>query len=877
MTMASIVERITGGQPPPAEDIATYLDWPSDGRSRRALFDGCLLLKLGEEPALAIADRGADPLAFAYHSGYEWVLDVRLGEAPRFANTRWRAAGKVYELRLDNSIAPQMVGSLTPTGFEEDRPSLTARRYQPFETQVATIESSLIKKLGDFRRMAFRLSSAEPLELDQAVHLFVTQLFILRALEDLNLAHSINLPPLSSAIQREGLDINVLQSIFEIAREKVQPTLFDPTLPALIAPAAVFEGIKALYVQHEIPNSSRLNFGWIDPDVFGRVYERYLSTVLAEGPAPVQPSLFEGPSREVEELSRRKQGGVYYTPQPLVRILVQKAIDIARPDGLKADDLPRIADFSCGSGAFLAAVLDKIVSGLPQGQRTDAARMMIQERRIVGVDIDSRAVALARLNLYLRLAQENEMLPLPDVNDCVYQSDSLAQELPADLDSLTYDAVVGNPPFLPIGQVQNREAIEAHFETAVGRYDFSSLFLELAVRRVREGGAIALVVPNRLFGNTSADAARRFILQSCEIDTIVDFGSAQVFEKVSAYVGLLICRRRAGAQSQSSNVRYVRARKMPNSFSLEPVSRAIFSREAIESYEIEAFNDTPPKIGEAWTLTAPFVRTLLNKVEDQGVPLSELAEVKQGIKTGANYIYILKLMGDFDGELVLVADGTGRHHYLETALLRPVAMGAEVIRYKVFGYPTKDDSVLLYPYANGLPIPETVLEARYPNVYKYLSNYRPELEGRASVAKARQPWYGLIWPREDDWLSRGKILSRDLISKPSFAVDLDFGVALVGGTAIIPAAQDQLFSLLGIMNCSWFDLLLRQGASEFRGNYIKAEPGRLLALSIPNALLEDDEISRLVGLRLDSEGDLANKIEGEIDSIVRSHLRSIIS
>ena len=209
-----------------------------------------------------------------------------------------------------------------------------------------------------------------------------------------------------------------------------------------LAPVAVGAVITALYEQEDIPGNHRLNFGWIDPDVFGRIYERYLSTILSEGPPPAQTSLFEPDARGVKEITQQRQGGVYYTPQPLVRILTQRAIDIACPEGLRTDNLPRIADFACGSGAFLAGALDKVLKSFPVDQRSDIAKRIINDRLLIGVDVDPRAVALARLNLYLRLAQEKAMLPLPGVDQCVLAGDSLAKELPNDLDDLEYGVIV---------------------------------------------------------------------------------------------------------------------------------------------------------------------------------------------------------------------------------------------------------------------------------------------------------------------------------------------------------------------------------------------------------------------------------------------------
>lgn len=423
--MPSVVERFLAGEQLQADELATSLGWPEPNGVRRVAFEGCLLLSLGEEPALAIADHGEDPLAFAYHSGYEWVLDARPDIQRRIINTRWRKDNAVYQIPLSGIDDRELLSNLSPTGFEHNRLTAAARLRLPFDSQVATMESILIKKLGDLRRAAFRGSKAEPRDVDADVHLLVTQFFVLRAIEDLDLNERHGIPSLASTLVSGQVEPTKLESLYDIGRKKIQDKLFEDMPFRRLPLEATSSAILALYEQSSLPSSPELNFAWIDAHVFGRVYERYLSTVLAAAPPPDQLGLFSEDERELDEISQRRQYGVYYTPQPLVRILTQKVTDIVCPDGITVDNLPRIADFACGSGAFLAGALDKILTSVRREDRVAAARKIASDRLLIGVDLDSRAVALARLNIYLRLAQEREILPLPDIEDCVYVGNSL--------------------------------------------------------------------------------------------------------------------------------------------------------------------------------------------------------------------------------------------------------------------------------------------------------------------------------------------------------------------------------------------------------------------------------------------------------------------
>jgi hypothetical protein len=70
---------------------------------------------------------------------------------------------------------------------------------------------------------------------------------------------------------------------------------------------------------------------------------------------------------------------------------------------------------------------------------------------------------------------------------------------------------------------------------------------------------------------------------------------------------------------------------------------------------------------------------------------------------------------------------------------------------------------------------------------------RDLLASRASLIKSGGKWYELIWPRDEAWLRRPKLLIRDLAPRTAFALDQRGGTFLVGGTAVVP--QQPEFSL----------------------------------------------------------------------------------
>ncbi len=129
-------------------------------------------------------------------------------------------------------------------------------------------------------------------------------------------------------------------------------------------------------------------------------------------------------------------------------------------------------------------------------------------------------------------------MPLPSIDRCIVEGDSLGEEIWTDLPN-EFDVVLGNPPFIATGRVPSRDVLSRRFRAARGRFDFSYLFVELAISRLIEGGALGLVIPNRLFINRDASIIRGIITSEMTLNCLIDFGTTEVFEGASAYIGII--------------------------------------------------------------------------------------------------------------------------------------------------------------------------------------------------------------------------------------------------------------------------------------------------------------------------------------------------
>jgi len=786
-----------------------------------------------------------DAALYAYHSAVHWGMiadstGAIVFNSHRVRNGDWYSLPPIQWASVDRHV--ELIEALTPEGLAAGRIDAIAARTQEADRFLTPVDDALLAHLEYWRREAYRYSGATK-DIEEALHTLFVQLFMLRVVEDRGLAPSV--PPLREVING-GFQRDRLRHILNLAAQEVQSQLFDESTIDNFPDFVIAGLIGDLYTPPSLPSGSqRYNFAWLDADVLGRAYEKYLASVFRPLPPPAQLRLLDQPERDIEVISVKRSGGIYYTPDYLVATLTESAVQAALVSSDEADAIPRIVDFACGSGAFLAKALDVL---LPQLRMRDPERDWVREiidgKRVVGIDIDYRAVLIARFNLWNRLATEPSSLPLPSLDDIIVQGDSLGADVWERLPD-AYDVVLGNPPFIAAGNVSSRDSLTARFRTAQGRFDYSYLFVELAVSRLAEGGALGMVVPNRLFRNRDAETIRDILISDTRIVCVLDFGSNEVFPGTSAYIGSIVATRPLFPDTPSpETLRAVIIRDIGEARYLGgAIIEALIEGTEVQSDAVAGFDVKYPSAGSPWLLLS--TRELLFRIllEENGTLLTELASIFQGIRTGANDIFILTIEST-DGDIAKVTNGLGETAIIETDLLRPVAFGSDIRRYEALSH----SRWLLYPYRLDTLVPEVEMQHRYPKTWAYLNIYHDILASRASIRSTRLRWYELVRRRAESWLFNPKLVMRDLAPETSFSIDSEGTTALVGGTAVVPFDPNTVWPLLAYLNSSVASGYISELAPSFRGGYRKYEPQHLERLYVPDSVLNDPDISFKLGV-----------------------------
>lgn len=864
-----------GGLAPSARDFATALGWAGDNvftTPARSILDGvevssgCIRHQTGIVVASPSNPRDLSwgdvetVSNFGYHTTARWGVAFDAKKI-RIFSTHWLNQGRTYSLpdiEWDSVEARRSdLELLSPQDVVNAKlDSIAPIDYGAPTTLMKSIDDEIVSRLDRWRSIAI---SNAPLKIgvDAQLQTLFAQLFVLRTIEDKNLTGQI--PSLITAIPHGKINYDQLACIFQAAKTIVGSELFDIVDFSQI-PVHVLEGvIRDLYYLRPT-DSIKLNFSWLGSDVLGATYEKYLSSILSVREHNPQLSLFSKDEALVERITVRQAGGVYYTPSYLTNRLVSKAMDEC---ALSHDNIPRVIDIACGSGSFLVAALNELVSRLIDiDSSRNWAREIVDNKLICGVDIDPKAVVIARLNIWSRLTDEADPLPLPRLSECIVSGDGLDPSTWGELPE-TYDLVVGNPPFLTSQRVKNREALASRFVTARGRYDYSSLFMEMALNLTTPKGVIALVVPNRLLRNENTSPVRALLASRMQVVEVMDFGSLPVFSGVDAYISCVVATHRPGDMPPNP-IQVSLVSSLPNT----EMGLATFLFDS-SSKDVVRYMSAHPLGGEPWLLLSDTQKRRQAALKDDSVELSELASVFQGIKTGANDIFVVESdINLTETETVSkIVNGFGDAALIETAVLRRVVFGSDLRRYG----PLPSGKFIIHLYVNNVPIEEPLLADRYPLTYSYLKRYRDILEGRSSLSSSNLLWYELVRKRDNSWLSAPKLMMRDLAVSTSFSADLSGSYSLIGGTAVVPQDETLLLPILGYLNSRPVSELISRSAPEFKGGFKKIEPRHLNGVPVPNTLMNDEAaLEELGALALSALTTGAEDFDSNIDSLVSS-------
>jgi len=427
------------------------------------------------------------------------------------------------------------------------------------------------------RNIAQRNPQLSVPELNNAVQGTIDRIIFLRMCEDRGIERY---GQLQSLLQQENI-YKQLGKIYQKSDEKYNSGLFhfksekgrlppdEITLQLMIDDKVLEAIIKNLYYP-----DSPYEFSVLRPEILGNVYEQFLGKVIR---------LTEGHHAKVEEKPEvKKAGGVYYTPEYIVRYIVENTVRrLCEGKTPKQIEKIHILDPSCGSGSFLhgaySCLLDYHLDYYTKQKNPKRFKdqiflgkdgqwfLRIKEKKrillnnIFGVDIDKQAVEVTKLSLLLKILEgtgrdvfEHQQKlwserVLPDLSDNIKCGNSLigtdfheGNTLEEDVITINafdwniefknimedggFDAVIGNPPYRMLQPHNTTDEIlqylRQNYFAADFKVDFFHLFLQRGVLLLKTGGFEGFIIPVTLLNNVYVETLRDWLIESCCIDSI---------------------------------------------------------------------------------------------------------------------------------------------------------------------------------------------------------------------------------------------------------------------------------------------------------------------------------------------------------------------
>ncbi len=470
-------------------------------------------------------------------------------------------------------------------------------------------------------------------DVDEAVQRVLDRFIFIRTCEDRKLEPQILWPALRKWITHNRKPDNFMQALKPIFKDfdrKYNSNLFlEHLCEKLDTEGTPFEQIiNDLYADKE--RGVKYNFAAIDADVLGSIYEQYLGFVQGKG-------LVNG--------AKRKKQGIYYTPAHIVDYIVQNTLGVAlKEKSLKEIENIKILDPACGSGSFLIkafALLDeKLAEEKAQeksGPHAAFRKYNILKNNIYGVDLDSQAIEIARLNLLLKALEPNHKLPLLSDNTKVGNSlisgtekklkkyfgknwqekkpFNWKEEFPEVFKQEGFDVIIGNPPY-GASFTQEDKSYLSNVYPMVPDYESYIYFISRGLSLLKQGGCLSYIIPNTFLSTFYGKGFREKLLKNFKIISIIDLTEDQTFKDASVRNCIVIAKKdRFESGKNVTFFKYDRTKQLFelfNAFGKEVLEKELDNWLALFDYSAEKDR-------------------ILKKIESVGARVSDYFEVSQGL------------------------------------------------------------------------------------------------------------------------------------------------------------------------------------------------------------------------------------------------------
>ncbi|MCS7211902.1 MAG: N-6 DNA methylase [Chloroherpetonaceae bacterium] len=604
--------------------------------------------------------------------------------------------------------------------FAESLPKPKGKAAQKglFKGGLKKVDDAFLESLDGYRETLAENFKAKNPHLDgetltEAVQRTLDRLVFIRFLEDKQIEE-----PLVKRFGDKGDSWKAFRSYCRSLEPKYNGLVFNPHT---VIDSDDFnppdEAVFGKICRELSDDHSPYDFGQIPIAILGSIYERFLGKVV---------SVTDSRAKVIEKPQVRKAGGIYYTPEYIVRYIVAETVG-KLIEGKTPDEISKMAfaDIACGSGSFLievyATLLDyheRYYAANPDKARQGdlewrdgvpalslKKRREILARNIFGCDIDYQAVEVTQLSLYLKLLENattgeahqfsllkeailpnlsrnivcgNSLIETDILESALFEPDEERKLNPMNFEDAFpdimkrggFDAIVGNPPWVDIKGMPRVQAqyFFKRYETTENRMNIYATFIERAFQLLKKGSKdapsyLGYITPNSYLTQSSYRKLRKLILENYKIVKLVRLPD-DIFKGVKAETLISIFNTYQRTTDGSVDILiFDRSAKIAEI----DKSKGVFKRE----------NQKVWRQGEDYLInifSSDRERKLLSRVETGATPLESLCDFSLGITPYDKH------KGHTQKQIkARVFHAT----YKKTSSHKPLLSGENIIRYRI--------------------------------------------------------------------------------------------------------------------------------------------------------------------------------------------------
>ena len=519
----------------------------------------------------------------------------------------------------------------------------------------------------------------------------------------------------------------------------------------LFKPDEVLDNLKISDEVLEEPTIKLASYDFesdVDVNILGHIFENSLSEI-----EEITQQITNG---EIPKTSKRKQDGVFYTPQYITKYIVENTVgklcaekkaelgiveedyfsDQKRQKQTKIKLIEQLSQYrewllqiticdpACGSGAFLNAALQFLIAEHKLIDEMEAkvageslvfpnVENSILENNLFGVDINEESVEIAQLALWLRTAKPHRKLNTLSQNikcgNSLISDPAVAgdkafdwqKEFPKVFEKGGFDVVIGNPPYVNVEKMssEDKDYYKKVYQAFYKRSDLFALFVEKGLKLTKS--KMGFIIPSIVLNNLSYAPLRNIFLNNKWLNEVSYVGGG-IFDDATVDTSILLF--------DKCCVENIVLRYAVDFF--KPVVNVV------DADYFKTFNNSI-SVGndESDTITDKLFMPEYALVDDYFT-------VFQGIVTGNNDAFI------FENEQDAVDKG------VEKVLLHSLCHGRDIGKWETRSL----DRQILY-------LNKDVNIDEYQGALSWLFPMKESLGQRRECLKGVIPWYSLQWPR----------------------------------------------------------------------------------------------------------------------------------